>query len=251
MLFSISVSVIGTHVDYSSLRSICFRSWIVYGPALGFKVSCQQELRTVNLISDIFTNRCHQWFDLKYLGVLWIRMTSFLAIGYCKAISSNCIRTWFVWGVVDERFNNLHPPRAVFPKASKVTHASIRRTLDINWGTWRLSIMSIIASLRMPCYELHVAILFSFCSLSHCFHSYYRLRPISFCSLSDCFHSYYRLRPFFFFAVSPIARSLASDADYKLEGLAQICLAYVRVFELFRFCARAFVVVVACPKTIW
>ena len=68
--FSISVSVIDTLVDYSSLRSICFRSWIVYGPALGFKVSCQQELRTVNLISDIFTNRCHQWFDLKYLGVL-------------------------------------------------------------------------------------------------------------------------------------------------------------------------------------
>ena len=38
---NISVGVIDTSVDYSSLRSICFRIWIVHGPAVGFGVSFQ------------------------------------------------------------------------------------------------------------------------------------------------------------------------------------------------------------------
>jgi hypothetical protein len=35
------------------------------------------------------------------------------------------------------RFNNLHPPRAVFPKAEEVTDAGIRRTPGHKLsGTW-------------------------------------------------------------------------------------------------------------------
>ena len=37
----------------------------------------------------------------------------------------------------------------------------------------------------MPCYELHVPILFSLCRLSDGFHIYYRLRPFSFYSFPN------------------------------------------------------------------
>ena len=67
-------------------------------------------------------------------------------------------------------FNNLHPPRAVFPKAEEVTDAGIRQTLGHKLSdTWQLLFMSRSASLRMRCYELHVSVSLSILRKNHRF----------------------------------------------------------------------------------